>query len=64
MKKKLLFYLSVLGSTWLKAQEGAQNIEFRMQTEGGWYASPWLWIIGAAIFIMLLVVLTREKKEE
>lgn len=64
MKKKLLFYLAVFGSTWSKAQEGAHNIDARMQTEDGWYASPWLWIIGAAIFILLLVVLTREKKEE
>jgi hypothetical protein len=24
-----------------------------------WYASPWVWVVGAAIFILLLVALTR-----
>jgi hypothetical protein len=24
-----------------------------------WYAQPWVWIVGAAIFILLLVALTR-----
>ncbi len=30
-------------------------------TEGNenWYASPWVWIVGAALFILLLVALTR-----
>lgn len=64
MKKALLFFFAVFGSTCLKAQEDAQNIDSKMKTEGGWYASPWLWIIGAAIFILLLVVLTRKKREE
>jgi hypothetical protein len=24
-----------------------------------WYASPWVWVVGAAVFILLLVSLTR-----
>ena len=24
-----------------------------------WYASPWVWVVGAAVFILLLVALTR-----
>ena len=24
-----------------------------------WYSSPWVWVIGAAVFILLLVALTR-----
>ena len=26
---------------------------------GNWYASPWVWIVGAAVFILLLVAITR-----
>jgi hypothetical protein len=26
---------------------------------GNWYASPWVWIVGAAVFILLLVALMR-----
>jgi ABC-type Fe3+ transport system permease subunit len=36
-------------STDVKITEGSEN----------WYASPWVWIIGAALFILLLVALTR-----
>lgn len=27
--------------------------------DSGWYASPWVWVVGAAVFILLLVALTR-----
>jgi hypothetical protein len=27
--------------------------------DANWYASPWVWVVGAAIFILLLVALTR-----
>ena len=29
------------------------------QTSTNWYASPWVWVLGAAIFILLLVALLR-----
>ena len=25
----------------------------------GWYTSPWVWVVGAAVFILLLVALLR-----
>ncbi len=28
-------------------------------TGENWYASPWVWVIGAAVFILLLIALTR-----
>lgn len=36
-------------STDVKISEGSEN----------WYASPWVWVIGGALFILLLVALTR-----
>jgi hypothetical protein len=27
-----------------------------------WYASPWVWVVGAAVFILLLVALTRGSR--
>jgi hypothetical protein len=27
--------------------------------DSSWYASPWVWVVGAAVFILLLVALTR-----
>jgi hypothetical protein len=28
---------------------------------GDWYASPWVWVAGAAVFILLLVALLRGR---
>ena len=27
---------------------------------GGWYTQPWVWIVGGAVFILLLVALLRR----
>ena len=27
-----------------------------------WYASPWVWVVGAAVFILLLVALTTGSR--
>jgi hypothetical protein len=29
------------------------------KNEGNWYTQPWVWIVGAALFILLLVALLR-----
>ena len=31
---------------------------------GYWYAQPWVWIIGGAIFILLLVALIRSGSDK
>ena len=43
------------------AQEKSAEIDVNINKggEANWYASPWLWIVGAAVFILLLVALTR-----
>ena len=38
---------------------GTSKTEVNISADGGgWYTSPWVWIVGAAIFILLLVALT------
>ena len=27
--------------------------------DGGWYSAPWVWVVGAAVFVLLLVALLR-----
>lgn len=43
------------------AQEKGADIDVDINKGGGsnWYASPWVWIVGAAVFILLLVALLR-----
>ncbi len=47
-------------SVWLLAQE-TKKVDIDVNTKGdNWYASPWVWIVGVAVFILLLVALTRS----
>ena len=48
----------------LKGRSYAQDkveVEIRNINNGGWYASPWIWFAGAAIFTLLLVAILRDK---
>jgi hypothetical protein len=37
----------------------SSNTRIDMNEGGAWYTSPWVWVIGAAVFILLLVALLR-----
>jgi hypothetical protein len=60
--KKLYFslvaaFLSVMTAI---AQETKKvDVDINADTDSNWYASPWVWVVGAAVFILLLVALTR-----
>lgn len=56
-----LLFLSTLVALVSFAQEKGADIDVNIGKDSGsnWYASPWVWIIGAAVFILLLVALLR-----
>lgn len=27
---------------------------------GGWYAQPWVWVVGVAVFIIIIIAITRN----
>ena len=37
----------------------SSNTRIDMNEGGAWYTSPWVWVAGAAVFILLLVALLR-----
>jgi hypothetical protein len=44
------------------AQEKSLDVNVDVNKGGGsanWYANPWVWVIGAAVFILLLVAIVR-----
>lgn len=63
MKKLILTFLVAVYSTMMAlAQDaGTKKVDIDVNTKGdaAWYASPWVWVVGAAVFILLLVALTR-----
>ncbi len=59
MKKVYTTVLAALVSILSFAQEGGAKLDVDVNTNNAWYASPWVWVVGAAIFILLLVALLR-----
>jgi hypothetical protein len=61
MKRVLLSILLVIySSIGLLAQETKKvDVDINTKGDNNWYASPWVWIVGVAVFILLLVALTR-----
>jgi hypothetical protein len=57
-----LVFMSMLLSLFAWAQDKGAEIDVNVNKGGGgsnWYTQPWVWVIGAAIFILLLVALLR-----
>lgn len=62
MKKVFSSMLAAIMSVIAFAQEKKAEIDVDINkggSEANWYASPWIWVVGAAVFILLLVALTR-----
>jgi hypothetical protein len=63
MYRKVLFILiGFVSKLTTQAQETSGYLT-EEGTGGRWYASPWIWVIGAALFILALVALSRNKKD-
>jgi hypothetical protein len=60
MKTMYLSTIAMLISTLLLAQEKTTDVNVNIEKEGGgFWGSPWVWVVGAAIFILLLVAVAR-----
>lgn len=59
--KLVTLVLFFLAPVVLLAQEGGAKIDVDINKNSGsnWYSNPVVWIIGAAVFILLLVALLR-----
>lgn len=45
------------------AQDKKIDIDIGVSREPVWYQQPWAWVLGAAIFILLLVAVLRGTKK-
>ena len=41
------------------AQDKGVDVDINVKKDSTWYSQPWVWIIGGAVFILLLVALLR-----
>lgn len=44
------------------AQDKGVDVDINVKKESQWYQQPWIWIVGAAVFILLLVAILRGGK--
>ncbi len=56
-----LFLMTMLFSVAAYAQDGGLDIDVNIGKEE-WYQQPWAWVVGGAIFVLILVALLRKRK--
>lgn len=56
-----VLFLLLLSSLIAKAQEKSIDIDIN-KNDDGFMGSPWMWVVGIAVFILILVALLRPKK--
>lgn len=60
LKVLLAFVVMSMVSTIALAQDKGADVNIKVTKEdGNWYAQPWVWIVGGAVFLLLLVALMR-----
>ncbi|MDB5247703.1 MAG: hypothetical protein JWQ40_2097 [Segetibacter sp.] len=58
--KVFLTLFSLFLSVIVFAQDATKKIDVDINTNsGGFFGSPWIWVVGIAVFVLLLVALLR-----
>ncbi len=66
-KTRILLSMSIMFSSLLTFAQDKKvdiNLNLNKGNDSQWYAQPWVWIVGGAVFILLIVALTRGGKKE
>lgn len=66
MRKSLLYVMATLLTAMNSfAQEAAKiDVDIDKGGDSTWYTQPWVWIVGGAIFILLLVGMLKGGKKD
>ena len=57
-----LLFISIIAFAQQEGGGGGTDIDVNIEKKGDWYTQPWVWIVGGAVFILLLVALLRSGK--
>ena len=61
----LVFGSSLFTSVKLYAQSVPDKVDVDINSgDSTWYGQPWLWVVGAAVFIVLIVAITRGNRND
>ena len=60
MKKAYFSVLAAFISALALAQEsGGAKIDVNVTKDSAWYASPWVWVVGAVVLLLIIMALMR-----
>lgn len=64
MKKTAILFCSVLSLFLLRAQVNVEENQKLKEANGTlWYANPWLWIAGVALFLLIFILLLHRSTQ-
>ena len=58
--------MSIFTSVAAFAQTVPEKVDVDINTDGGgsvWYGQPWVWAVGVALFIVVIVAITRSNNK-
>jgi hypothetical protein len=58
-QRLLLMFMTMLFTVITFAQDKKVDINISTNKDNGFWGSPWVWVVGAAVFILLLVAILR-----
>jgi len=58
-QRLLLMFMIMLFTVIAFAQDKKVDINISTDKNNGFWGSPWVWVVGAAVFILLLVAILR-----
>ncbi len=65
LKNKLvLSFTMLLISVVTFAQDKVVDVNISSNKDNGFFSTPWVWVVGGAVFILLLVALLRGGKKD
>jgi hypothetical protein len=44
------------------SQEKGIDVDINVKKENEWYQQPWVWVVGAAVFILLLAAILKSNR--
>ncbi|UEG49838.1 hypothetical protein LK994_14450 [Ferruginibacter lapsinanis] len=68
INKLLLLLLTTFSSIIAFSQEKKIDVNVSINKNGNvsgaqWYMQPWVWVVGGAIFILLIVIIVKGEKK-
>ena len=59
----MLFLVTIVNAiVWAQDSTVTASTQTTTTTEKTWYGEPWVWIVGGAVLILIIVALTRGNK--